>query len=115
MTAGIPAAIRLTADRGAMTLNGLAFVSVELVYAEGRVVPTADQLLSFEVKGNGMLQAAGNGNGKDEDPYYDNSHQTWHGRALAVVRNNGKSGKATLTVAAKGLPSARLTINTTDR
>ena len=109
-TAGAPAAIRLTADRNSIDANGLAFVTVEIVDAQGRVVTTADNRLTFNVTGNATLLAAGNGNGKDEDPYFDNQHNTWHGRALAVIRNNGKQGKATLNVTAKGLPSASISI-----
>ena len=62
------------------------------------------------VKGNATLLAAGNADIKDEDPYFDNSHHVWQGRALAVVRHTGKQGKAALTVTAKGLPTSRLVL-----
>lgn len=107
-TAGTPAAIRLTADKTVLSRNGLAFVTVEIVDAEGRVVPTANDQLTFAVKGNATLLAAGNADIKDEDPYFDNTHHVWQGRALAVVRHVGKQGKATLTVTAQGLPTSRL-------
>ena len=107
-TAGAPAAIRLTTDKTRLAAHGLAFVAVEIVDAEGRVVPTADHLLTFSVSGCGGLLAAGNANVKDEDPYFDHHHHVWQGRALAVVRNNGKQGRVTLSVSANGLPTARL-------
>ena len=107
-TAGAPAAIRLTTDKTRLAAHGLAFVAVEIVDAEGRVVPTADHLLTFSVSGCGGLLAAGNANVKDEDPYFDHHHHVWQGRALAVVRNNGKQGRVTLSVSADGLPTARL-------
>ena len=107
-TAGTPAAIRLTADKTALSENGLAFITVEIVDGEGRVVPTAGDQLTFAVSGNATLLAAGNADVKDEDPYFDNTHRVWQGRALAVVRHTGKRGKATLTVSAKGLPTSRL-------
>ena len=110
-TAGKPAAIRLTADKTALSSAGLVFVIVEIVDAEGRVVPTANDQLTFAVKGNATLLAAGNADIKDEDPYFDNSHHVWQGRALAVVRHTGKQGKAALTVTAKGLPTSRLVLN----
>ena len=109
-TAGKPAAIRLTADKTALSSAGLVFVIVEIVDAEGRVVPTANDQLTFAVKGNATLLAAGNADIKDEDPYFDNSHHVWQGRALAVLRYTGKQGKAALTVTAKGLPTARLVL-----
>ena len=107
-TAGTPAAIRLTADKTALSENGLAFITVEIVDGEGRVVPTAGDQLTFAVSGNAALLAAGNADVKDEDPYFDNTHRVWQGRALAVVRHTGKRGKATLTLSAKGLPTSRL-------
>ena len=107
-TAGTPAAIRLTADKTVLSRNGLAFVTVEIVDGEGRVVPTAGDLLTFAVSGNASLLAVGNADVKDEAPYFDNTHHVWQGRALAVVRHVGKQGKATLTVTAQGLPTSRL-------
>ena len=109
-TAGAPARIRLTADRDRMATGGLAFVTIEITDAQGRVVPTADTEMTFSVAGNASLLAAGNADIKDEDPYFDNRHRAWHGRALAVVRNTGRQGKSTLTVTAKGLPAARLVL-----
>ena len=109
-TAGAPAVIRLTAE-ASKPGSELAFVAVEIVDAQGCVVPTADTELTFTVSGNATLLAAGNADIKDNDPYFDARHHVWHGRALAVVRQAGKKGKAVLTVAAKGLPTARLTIN----
>ena len=108
-TAGKPAAIRLTAEEQAM-VGELAFVAVEIVDAQGRVVPTADTELTFSAGGTATLIAAGNADIKDEDPYFDAKHRAWHGRALAVVRSTGKKGRATLTVTAEGLPTARLTL-----
>ena len=105
-TAGTAAAIRLTEER----YTTLTFVAAEIVDAQGRVVPTADNELTFSVTGAATLLAAGNADIKDDDPYCDSRHHAWHGRALAVVRSNGKKGKATLTVTAAGLKAARLTV-----
>lgn len=108
-TAGKPAAIRLTAEEQAM-VGELTFVAVEIVDAQGRVVPTADTELTFSAGGTATLIAVGNADIKDEDPYFDAKHRAWHGRALAVLRSTGKKGRATLTVTAEGLPTARLTL-----
>ena len=91
-------------------LNWCGIIPDEGVDAQGHVVPTADTEMTFSVAGNASLLAAGNADIKDEDPYFDNRHKAWHGRALAVVRNTGRQGKSTLTVTAKGLPAARLVL-----
>ena len=115
-TAGAPAAIRLTADRAHLGKDGLAFITIEIVDADGRVVPTANDELTIGVGGCAELLAVGNADIKDEDPYFDNRHRVWHGRALAVVRNNAgrskaRGGKATITATAKGLPQASITLH----
>ena len=104
-TAGEPVSIRLTADRNQLAADGqdLSFVVVEALDAAGNVVPVADNLLSVGVKGAGTLLALGNADIKDEDVYTDNTHRLWKGRALLVVRSNGKSGKATVRVSAKDM------------
>ena len=111
-TAGKPAALRLTADRTQLKADGqdLAFVTVEVVDAEGRLVPTNDAELTFRVDGGGTLMGAGNADIKDEDPYYDATHHAWKGRALCVVRAGRKAGKVRLTVTSPSLPVAATTL-----
>jgi beta-galactosidase len=111
-TAAEPAAIRLTADRNRLAPDGqsLAFITVEIVDAAGRVVPTSAEEVTVDVAGAATLLAVGNADIKDEDPYFDKRHHVWQGRALAVVRSNGRSGKATFTVKAPNLPMARLVL-----
>ena len=107
-TAGKPARLRLTADRSQLSASGqdLAFVTVEVVDAEGRVVADDNSQLTFRVEGCGELLAAGNADIKDEDPYFDASHRAWHGRALCVVRATNKKGRIRLTVSSPQLPAA---------
>ena len=99
-SAGEASDIRLVADRDTMDADGqdLSFILIECVDDEGNVVPTAEHLLTVSVEGSASLVALGNADIKEEDPYYDATHPLWNGRALAVVRNNGCSGKAVLHV-----------------
>ena len=112
-TADAPAALRLTADHTQLKADGqdLAFVTVEVVDAKGRLVPIADNSLTFKVEGAGTLMAAGNADIKDEDPYFDATHHAWKGRALCVIRSSQKSGKIRLIVSSPSLPSAVMTLN----
>lgn len=101
-TAGEPVSIRLTADRSELDADGqdLSFIVIEAVDAAGQTVPVAGNRLSVSVKGAAVLLALGNADIKDEDPYFDHTHHLWKGRALLVVRSNGKSGKADVQVSA---------------
>ncbi|MGM9489283.1 beta-galactosidase GalA [Ideonella sp. YS5] len=62
-TTGDGKAVRLTVDRSRIRADGtdVAVVSVEVVDAEGRVVPTAQQRIAFEVSGSARLIGMGNG------------------------------------------------------
>ena len=104
-TAGEAKTIRLTADHTKLKADGqdLAFITVELLDANGVVNPTADNLLAASVKGPATIIAFGNADIKDCDPYTDSTHKAWKGRALLVVRSTGKKGKVTVTVQGDGL------------
>ena len=106
-TAGKPSAIRLTPDRTALRANtgDMSFVVIEVVDKDGNVVPVADNALSVTVTGAATLQALGNADIKDDDPYFDNTHKAWKGRALAAVRSSGKKGQATVKVSSPGMQS----------
>lgn len=104
-TAGAPVSLRLTADREVLHADGqdLSFLVIEAIDEAGRVVPVTDNLLSVSVQGAGTLQALGNADIKDVDPTFDQIHHLWKGRALAVIRSNGKKGRAVVQVKAKGM------------
>ena len=99
-TAGEAKTIRLTADHTKLKADGqdLAFITVEMLDANGVVNPTADNLLTASVKGPATIVAFGNADIKDCDSYADSIHKAWKGRALLVVRSTGKKGKVTVTV-----------------
>ena len=104
-TAGEAKTIRLTADHTKLKADGqdLAFITVEVLDANGVVNPTADNLLTASVKGPATIAAFGNADIKDCDPYVDSTHKAWKGRALLVVRSTGEKGKVTVTVQGKSL------------
>lgn len=110
-TASAPKKIALRTDSDTSPhYGGLCFIDVWIEDKDGNVCPTANNDLTFEVKG-GELLAAGNADIKDPAPYYDNQHKAWHGHALAIVRTLAKNGKkTTLTVSGKGLKQAKITI-----
>lgn len=79
-TTGTPAAVELTAPRATIDADGqdVAVVSVAVVDDKGRVVPTADQGITFKIDGPGRIIGVGNG-----DP---SSHEPEKFLALPVVR-----------------------------
>lgn len=109
-TAGKIASIRLIPDKTNLEANSgeLSFITIEFVDKDGNVVPVADNDITVSVSGAASLQALGNADIKDEDPYFDSTHKAWKGRAMAVVRSSGKKGSSVVKVSSPGLSSKQL-------
>jgi len=99
-TTGKVSAIHLNPEKTELRADGhsLCYVPVELVDAEGRVVPDANLCLTAEVSGNGRLQGFGSANPVTGENYTAGRFTTFGGRALAVIRSGYEPGEITLTV-----------------
>ncbi|MBI5425399.1 MAG: DUF4982 domain-containing protein [Opitutae bacterium] len=105
-TTGAPAALRVTVDRAELRADGtdLAFVKVEVVDANGLVVPRAKPLLTFSVVGAADLVATDNGDPTDQRVFASAERNAFNGLALAIVRARaGAGGGITVQVASAGL------------
>ncbi len=111
-TAGEPAQIRLTPDRSRIKSNGtdLSFVTVEILDKDGNLCPNADNLVQFEVSGNGFIAGVDNGSPISLERFKDNKRKAFYGKCLVVVQNNGKSGKIELKAQSEGLNHAQTVI-----
>jgi beta-galactosidase len=115
-TAGTPYRIELKADKLILKATGkdLSFVTVRILDKAGNIVPDADHLIEFLLKGYGTINGTDNGYQADTISLKSTKRQTWKGMALAIVQSGEKKGNITLMAAAKGLKSASLVIKTTD-
>jgi Beta-galactosidase/beta-glucuronidase len=110
-TAGPAAKLTLEADRPAIAADGraLCFITVSVLDAEGRPVPRADNLLSFEVSGGAELVALNNGDPTSLVSFRSPSMKAFGGLCLAVLRAKpGAAGPLVLVAKAKGLGEARI-------
>jgi len=110
-TTGEPAAIRLEADREALRGDGrdLSFVKASVVDADGRVVPTAANSITFTVAGSGQLAATDNGDAMDRTAFGSATRKAFSGLALAIVRTRpSQSGEITVTATSPGLRAAEV-------
>ncbi len=113
VTAGPATALRLTADRSALRADGqdLSFVTVEVIDAAGRVVPSATDRVTYTLTGPGTLAGIGSADLTSTETYRANPRHTHAGRALGVVRTQTTAGQLTLTATAAGLAPATLEMN----
>jgi beta-galactosidase len=113
-TTGKPAGVRLVADRKNIhaDANDLAYVTAEVVDANGNVVPYAELPLKFNIEGNGKIIATGNANPSDMESMQQPQHNTFRGKCLVIIRPDGKSGNVTIKAAGNGLTPGQVVITT---
>ncbi len=111
-TAGQPARIILSPDRKVIKADGsdLSFVTVKVVDADGTVVPQADNLVKFQLTGEGSIAGVDNGSQVSHEPFKANSRKAFHGMALAIIQSKGKAGRLVLKATAAGLAPASVVI-----
>ena len=113
-TAGEPAGIRLDYDgrRIKADCDDLAYVTVNIVDADGNVCPLADNEVTFEVTGTGTFKACANGDPTCIEPFAGPSMQAFNGKLTAIVQGTKPASKLYLKASAPGLKDATITIRT---
>jgi beta-galactosidase len=93
-TTGPAVALRLAADRTEINADGedLAIVKVEALDKEGRPVPTAYQLIGFQVTGAGALIGVGNVNPNCQESDKEPKRSLFNGLAQVIVQAGKESG-----------------------
>jgi beta-galactosidase len=111
-TAGAPAKIILSADRKAINgkENELCFVKATIVDKDGNIVPNANNLIHFNVTGDGFVAGTDNGSETDLTSFKSNDRKAFNGLALAVLQSKEKPGTIKLSATADGLQSANVSI-----
>jgi beta-galactosidase len=111
-TAGPPARLRLTVDRDTVLAGerDVAHVVVEVVDAEGTLVPLADDRIRFSVEGPGRLLAVGNGDMQDLESYQTDNRRAYHGMAVAMVQSDEETGTIRVRASAEGLPAETIEV-----
>ena len=87
--------------------SDLVYVTVDVLDAKGQLVPDADNLLSFAVKGPAVLLATDAGDPTSHVPFYSPELPAFHGKASAILRRTGP-GPVVVTVKSKGLKTATI-------
>jgi len=107
---GPAVALRLSTDRDTVTAasGDVALIRFSIVDSSGSVVPTADNVVRFNVSG-GRVVALDNADLQDHDPYQSAGRHAFNGRGLAILRPAGR-GAMRITAAADGLKEATMTI-----
>jgi beta-galactosidase len=112
-TTGAPAALRVAADRAELSANGcdVSHLTVEVLDAQGRLVPTADTRVRFSVEGAGRLIGVDNGDPADHDSPKGDSRKALAGLCLGIVQTLTVGGGIKVAVSADGLQPAEVLLS----
>ena len=104
--------IRIAADKKVLAANGqdLCFAEINLTGKNGVVRSAADQKLTVKVEGAGTLQAFGSARPNMAETYTADTHTTFYGKALAVIRAGYEPGEIKVTVSGEGLADTSFVI-----
>src|SRR6266702_3525103 len=103
-TAGTPARVVLTPDRARIRGDGedLSFVTVTVEDRARVEVPTAEPLIRFRISGPARIVGVDNGDQISHTSFQAHQVRLFNGRAVVIIRSNGRPGTATLTAEADG-------------
>lgn len=107
-TAGEPEAVRLSVDQygNGASDDALAFVTVEIVDAEGNLCPWAENLVEFELEGDSaFIAGVDNGNPVSMERFKDNKRKAFYGKCLVVLQAD-EPGRTVLKASSAGLKSS---------
>lgn len=104
-TADSPYAIQLKTDRKSIRADkrDVAHVEVSVVDKNGFSVPTAHNLIQFEIEGEGKIIGVDNGNPLDHDSYKAPQRKVFNGKALVIIQAYDKSGNIKFKAKSEGL------------
>ena len=109
-TTRVPASIQLSPDRRTLHTDGedTVVVPVSVVDKDGRVVPDADNRVTFQLSGGGRILGVGNGNPADHDTDKADNRKAFHGRCIVVIQAGTQAGTLDLTATSPGLAAGRV-------
>ena len=84
-------------------------MTVDVLDKKGTLVPDADNLVSFSVKGAAVILATDAGDPTSHVPFYSTELPAFHGKASAIVRRTGE-GPVKVICKAKGLKTGTLVL-----
>ncbi len=111
-TAGAVAMIALSVDRETLRAGSreVANVTVAVRDANGVMVPTADNVITWEVQGEGTLVGVDNGDPLSQASFQGHAGKAFNGLALGIVQAGSKAGEVSVNVAAEGLKAATVVL-----
>jgi beta-galactosidase len=78
----------------------------------GNLIPNAENIVKFNVKGTGKIAAVGNGNPVSIESFQQPFRKTYEGKCLLIVKSTEMEGTIEVTAESIGLLADKLKIGT---
>lgn len=122
-TPGTVSNLRVSVDKTAIDADGasLAYITVDVTDANGKLDTTATNNIQFSLTGNGVILGVDNGDQATTAKYQQSSVLTsetsaninaYAGKALVIVRSTKDAGSFTVNVTSNGLTGDSVTVTT---
>jgi beta-galactosidase len=111
-TTGKPAKIQLIPDKKdiSVTKDELSFITVRVLDEKGNLVPYADNLIKFTIKGEGLIAGVDNGNPASLEPFKSAQRKAYNGLCLLIISSKNKARDIIIKANSEGLTSSFLAI-----
>lgn len=112
-TTGAPSKIVLRPDRPRISADGedVSVLEVQIVDQQGRIVPIADNEVTFRLSGNGRIIGVGNGDPSSHEPDQAEKRHAFNGLCMAIIQSTKQPGDIRVDATSPGLESAAITLN----
>jgi beta-galactosidase len=106
-TTDAPEAVRISCDREQIDADRrtVAHLVAEVVDSSGRIVPTADHEITFQVEGPAKLIGLDNGNPTSHESYKGTSRKAFNGLCLAILQSGLHTGNVQIQASSPQLRS----------
>jgi beta-galactosidase len=114
-TTGAPSKLVLRQDREKIAADGedLSVIAVEVVDAQGRLVPVASNEIKFKISGAGRLIGVGNGDPSCHEPDKGDKRSAFNGLCMALVQALKQPGEIRVEASADGLEGVAVVVQAT--
>lgn len=111
-TAGEAFKIDLLADKKVIKNDtyDLVYVTVSITDAAGNLLPTANDVINFEVSGGGKLVGVDNGYQANLDSFKANSCKLFNGKCIAIIQSIGKRETIKIKASTGSLPFSTIEV-----
>ena len=114
-TAGKPAQLKIQLSKSNLKnhWDDVVMAQVQVLDEAGLPCPNADNLIQFELTGNGQIAGVDNGDINSHESYQGKQRTAYKGKTLVILKATNSKGSIGFTASSNGLmvASAVITIN----